>query len=314
MARGRGLIVTIGVIALAGCAADAPPPAAPPAVSTAAPAPTDPVNPALWVVRDADSTLYLFGTIHIRRPGADWGSAAVREALDGSETVWTEVDLDEGESDRQAAMLLAAGTSGVPTLLASVEPGRRDQLLAAAGELGIPEAQLDRMEPWLAALLITVIPMTRAGYDPQAGIDEAVVAEARAQGKALAWLETPQRQIAMFDGLSPQLQLAFLYETLDGYADGPAAIGALEQAWERGDTESLDDEVVGAMAERYPELYAVLITDRNRLWADRLALILHGSGTDFVAVGAGHLVGEQSVPALLEAKGYKVERVGSPGV
>jgi uncharacterized protein YbaP (TraB family) len=210
-------------------------------------------------------------------------------------------------------MLFAAGTTGVPTLLASLEPDRREQLLAAASELGLPAAGIDRMEPWLAALLIAVLPVTRAGYDPQAGIDEAVVAEARAQGKALAWLETPQRQISVFDGLSQPLQLAFLYDTLDAYGEGPAEVAALEAAWEAGDVAALDSLVVTPMAERYPELHAVLMTDRNRAWAERLSIVLDGSGTDFIAVGAGHLVGDESLAVMLEAKGYAVERIGTPG-
>lgn len=268
------------------------------------------VHPALFAVRDADSTLYLFGTVHVRPPGEDWGSAEVRNAIDGSDEVWTEIEISP-ESDVRAQGLmrqLSAAPQGHP-LSSWLDADQKARLGELVARLGVPGSYLEALQPWAAGLTLTLIPIIQAGFDPQSGVDRAVDAYAEAHGKRLRAFETIEDQIGFLAGLSPDLQRQMLLEAIDEAELGPPMLAQLSRAWEQGDIEQIDHLVVEDTRESYPELYDVLFQRRNALWLTTLTHELEGSGVDFVAVGAGHLVGEDGLIAQLEARGFQVERI-----
>ncbi|KAF0179910.1 MAG: TraB/GumN family protein [Hyphomonadaceae bacterium] len=268
-----------------------------------------PPQPALWVVRDADSTLYLYGTIHLRKPGARWGGPAAETALNEAQEVWTELEIDASKEAAMQGLVVQYGIDREHPLSTKIDPARAPQLQAAATKLGLPPNGFDAMKPWLASLTLTVVPMVQAGYDPNAGVDRAVDRIARAGGKTMRWFETNEEQIRFLSGVSEPLQLQMLYEALDEINEGPAALAAMEAAWERGDDRALATEMVAEMARDYPELYEALLKKRNAAWTEVLTRELAGAGVDFVAVGAAHLAGPDSVQAMLRARGLAVERV-----
>ncbi len=293
------LAVAAGLLLLvAGCA-----------TANARPAMAAPPQPALWVVRDADSTLYLYGTIHLRKPGAPWGGPAAEAALGEAQEVWTELEIDAAKEAAMQGLVAQYGIDRDHPLSTKIDPARAPQLQAAAAKLGIAPNVFDVMKPWLASLTLTVVPMVQAGYDPNAGVDRSVDRIARAGGKTMRWFETSEEQIRFLAGVSEPLQLQMLYEALDEINEGPAALAAMEAAWERGDDRALATEMVAEMARDYPELYETLLKKRNAAWAETITRELAGSGVDFVAVGAAHLAGTDSVQAMLRARGLTVERV-----
>jgi uncharacterized protein len=268
-----------------------------------------PPEPALWVVRDADSMLYLYGTIHLRKPGARWGGPAAEAALNQAQEVWTELEIDASKEAAMQGLVVQYGIDRTRPLSAKIDPARAPQLQAAATKLGMPANGFDMMKPWLASLTLTVVPMVQAGYDPNAGVDRSIDRIARAGGKTMRWFETAEEQLRFFAGVSEPLQLQMLYEALDEINEGPAALAAMEAAWEKGDDRALATEMVAEMARDYPELHDVLLKKRNAAWTEVLTRELAGSGVDFVAVGAAHLAGPDSVQAMLRARGVTVERV-----
>ena len=127
-------------------------------------------GPALWVVRDADSTLYLFGTVHVLRPTTLWRWVAIEEAFESSDRLVLEIS----NPDDQAAMvplIQQHGLSPGRPLSSLLNAEERARLDAAAQAMGASGAALDPMRPWLAALTLSVAPLTRAGYDPQSGVE-----------------------------------------------------------------------------------------------------------------------------------------------
>lgn len=271
--------------------------------------PAAPPQPALWVVRDADSTLYLFGTIHLRKPGALWGGPAALAALNEAQDVWTELEVDAAKEAALQGLVVQYGIDREHPLSTKVDPARAPQLRAAAAKLGLPPTGFEAMKPWLASLTLTVVPMVQAGYDPNAGVDRSIDRIARAAGKTMRWFETSEEQIRFLSGGSEAMQLQMLYESLDSIDEGPAALVAMETAWEKGDDRALATEMVAEMAHAYPELYEALLKKRNAAWTDVLIRELAGSGVDFVAVGAAHLAGPDSVQHMLRARGVAVERL-----
>lgn len=269
------------------------------------------LDPALYVVRDADSTMYLYGTVHVRPRGADWADQDVRDALASAEEIWTEIEISP-EADRRAqalSMQLGAAPPDRPlsSWLSAEENARLDALTQ---RLGISRSYIENMQPWMAGLTLSLLPIMQAGYDPQSGVDRAIDAYGDEAGKTMRALETIEQQLGFFSGLDEQTQRAFLLESIDEAEQGPAMIAEMTSAWERGDLEMLERVVVDDTREEYPAVYDALFVQRNNAWVEILVEELEGAGVDFVAVGAGHLLGEDGLVEQLRARGYTVERVG----
>jgi uncharacterized protein YbaP (TraB family) len=269
-------------------------------------------NPALFVARDANSTLYLYGTIHLRRAGEPWGSPAVETALAASEEVWTELEISPAVEARAAQLALQHGAAPAGRTLSSwLTPEEAKRLRETAQRLGLQPQALEPLRPWLAGLTLTVLPMLRAGYDPKAGVDNAIDAYGDSHGKRMRAFETPEEQIGFLANLPDAVQRQMLLEAIDEADAGVAEFDQLSAAWQRGDLAAVERDLNEELRREYPEAYAALIERRNNAWVAVLLRELEGAGVDFVAVGAAHLVGEHGLVAQLRARGVRVDRVGA---
>jgi uncharacterized protein YbaP (TraB family) len=274
-------------------------------------APAQPqAHPALWKLADADTTIYLFGTIHILPAGTNWMDPAIRRAVDGAQSLTIETVLDQDPS-KVAAILMTTGTAkGLPPLVERVPPARRAQLAALVKASGFPPQMLDGMKSWAAAIMLTGAALSQIGVDAAAspGVEPQLTALFRAAGKPVDGLETPEQQLGFFNQLPESAQRAFLVATLDSPEKARAEFREMIDAWSRGDPEAIQ-RAFDKDPEFTPALRDLLIRQRDRNWAEALSKRLDQPGTVFVAVGAGHLVGPDSVQAMLAKKGLKVERV-----
>lgn len=266
-------------------------------------------DPALWTAKSPTATIYLFGTVHVLPDGAQWRYPALDKALAASGKLYVEEDDDDPVT--MQLLVLQYGMDLQHPLSGKLDAAARARLDAAAKAAGVAggSATLDAMRPWLAALTISVAPIVKAGYDPKSGADKQLERAFRAAGKPVGAFETAEQQIKFFADLSPALQLDLLRNALDDYAEGPAQIGKLIGYWQSGNVAAIAENVNGGMRRHYPELYQVLLVDRNRAWAKRIKALLEGRGTIFVAVGAGHLAGPDSVLVQLRKLGIATERV-----
>lgn len=278
-----------------------------PAASAVAVATVD-ADPALWVVRDADTTVYLFGTVHLLRPGLSWFDEAVADAFAASDELVTEID--EASSRQVPALLARTGRAedGV-VLTARLSEENRATYVRAMQSVGLPAERFEAMEPWVPGMLLSVLPLVRSGYDPNMGVEATLRRAAQAGGKRVSALETAEMQIGFFDALPPPAQLRFLTTAAAGALLGTAPLDELVTLWAAGDADGLGDGLNRQMAD-YPDLQAPLLTNRNRNWANWVSERIAGTGgTYFVAVGAGHLAGEGSVQQFLRNHGLTAERV-----
>ena len=262
-------------------------------------------GPALWRVADADTTIYLFGTVHALPRDKEWFDARIQRAFDASDEMVTEVDVrDQSTSTAamQAAGLLPEGMS----LRDMMTPDNRRQFEAALVGLGLPVGALDRMEPWLAALTMSLLPLLRQGYQTESGVELALSAKA-GEAKQRDALETIAQQIELFDGMPMEAQLAFLAKTVSAMPEAKPSLDAMVTEWLEGDAAQLAALLNAELDD--PVLYARLLTQRNARWAEWIEQRLQQPGTVFVAVGAGHLAGADSVQRQLAKRGVKVERV-----
>lgn len=269
-------------------------------------APVQQAKPALWAVRDGDTTIYLFGTVHMLRPELRWFDGPVRTAFDRSDTLVLELVMPP-PAETQALLDRLGRTPGAPKV-AALPPAEHARLGKVLRGAGLSEGALDRDEPWLAALTLSLLPLQKLGYDDANGAEQVLQTAAARAGKRVAGLETAAQQFGYFDHLSAAAQRRLLADTVDGLAGTGGTIEATITAWSKGDADGLA-RLLNADLAGNPELRDMLLVRRNRAWAAWIGGRMQKPGTLFVAVGAGHLAGDESVLALLEHTGFKVERL-----
>lgn len=264
-------------------------------------------DPALWVVEDADTTVYLFGTVHALKPGLSWFDEAVRTAFDKSDELVLEM-VEPDPATMQGLILKIAVNLEGPTLTEKLPADKREAFAKAVTDVGAPVAALDRFDPWFAAVTLTVAGLPKLGYDQANGAEHVLGAAAKAAGKPVIGLETPEQQLGFFDTLAEPLQLKFLVSTIDDYPQMAGQLDAMVTNWAAGDPEKLAKVMNEELADT-PEIAKVLLADRNARWADWIAQRMQKPGTVFLAVGAGHLAGPDSVQAGLAKRKLTAERV-----
>ncbi|WP_342251192.1 MULTISPECIES: TraB/GumN family protein [unclassified Sphingomonas] len=282
------------------------------AYAQTAPAPaaaaTKDADPALWVVKDADTTIYLFGTVHVLKPGLSWFDEAVKAAFDKSDTIALEMIMPEPAAAQAAVLSKAMAPAGDPALTVKLPEASRAPYAAALTSLGMPATALDRFEPWFAAMTLSTASLPKLGYDPNSGVEMTLTAAAKTANKELIGLETFEQQIGFFDTLPQDTQVKFLANTVKEFDNVGPLLDKMVAQWSAGNPDALGATMNEEMR-KTPEVGKVLLSDRNARWADWISARMAKPGTVFIAVGAGHLAGPDSVQAYLAKHNLKAERI-----
>lgn len=287
-----------GLLLLGACAQDRPV-TPPPAVA----------GPALWQVRDADTTIHLFGTVHVLTPGVQWFDGEVKRAFDAADELVLEIIEPQDANGMASAMAGAAVARDGVKLSDRLDPATRARYQAAMTANGLPWRSFEGFNPWMAGLLLSVAPLERLGYKAELGADKVLAAAAKTGGKRIVALETVEQQIGYFATLPIAQQLAFLTGAIDGLPDVERQFASLIGHWRAGEPDMLAKEMNESLTAT-PELADVLLIRRNVDWAKWIRARLDQPGEVFVAVGAGHLAGAGSVQDQLQALGVASNRVG----
>jgi uncharacterized protein YbaP (TraB family) len=269
-------------------------------------------KPPMWTAHGRGATIVLFGSVHILPHDVDWRPDALKEALAEADELWFETPIDDAsllDGSRQALALglLPPGRS-LADMLSDTGKARLRREEAA---LHLPGPDLERLRPWLAELTIGEADYARAGATPDQGVERQL---AGAAPQAIRHsFETPAQQIAIFAGQSEQVQVASLEDTLRDLEDDPDQSKRLIDAWLKGDLKALEKEGLEELRHDSPQMFDALLTRRNAAWLTTLTTRLNAPPVDgkpaevVVVVGVGHLVGPGGVPALLRAKGFRVD-------
>jgi hypothetical protein len=255
------------------------------AIAAASPAVAQPQaapEPAIFEIHDSDTTIYLFGTFHALDGDPHWFDRGVRNAFEQSNELVLETLLPEG-------------------------PNAAEQLKEAMGH----GPAMKPSESFLATTKMAISASRAQGMQVDNGADMVLRHAAESEGKPVEQLETLQFQLNMFNHLSaaaPTVPATAKPGQPVGVQDMSQTMSDLQSAWKRGDqsvfVQMLDQLRIGA-----PDTYRMMFTERNARWADWIAARLQTPGTVFVAVGAGHLAGKDSVLVRLAEKGIPSQRV-----
>jgi len=164
------------------------------------------------------------------------------------------------------------------------------------------------METWAAAFLLLGGQFKDLGLDSGSGVESVLKKQFTDGGKSIAQLETNAEQLAVFDTLSEKSQREFLEGVLDDPTAMKTQFAGMLSSWTRGDVEGIARSFNSDMKET-EELSQALLARRNANWARWVKGRMDQPGTVMMAVGAGHLAGDQSVVRMLQKQGLRVQRV-----
>jgi uncharacterized protein YbaP (TraB family) len=266
----------------------------------------------MWVVSDGDTRIYLFGTVHLLPKGVAWETAAFRKAM--AETQVTAIETDSDSAYAKAtigAMLQEHGLNpSWQTLRGVLGAERYAKLAELAKRHRVPLERMDSYRPWLAMTMFSVEVMNANGFSRDLGVERIVIAAAKAERDKIFTMETPEAQIKALATMDAPEMLDNFDVQIASLGDFKAKMDPLLTAWRTGDVAGLDKRASADMREMAPAAYRALLVNRNANWVERLEGWMRGKGTNyFVAVGAAHLVGPDSVLAMLEKRGIKATRV-----
>jgi uncharacterized protein YbaP (TraB family) len=275
----------------------------------AAPAPQPVAHPALWEVSDPDTTIYLFGTIHLLPNGYQWESPKIEQAVQKSDQLYVETIVDPEHPQGIVAALNSLGyASGLPPLADRIAPAKRPLLEAAIAKTGIPRPVWDKMKTWTAAFILLGVQYSGLGLAGENGPELTLRQEFAAAGKPVGQLETNAEQLGFFNALPASAQRSLL----EGAVESPQAMGKefnqMLGAWAKGDVQGIATTFNQDLSDT-PELMNALLKQRNANWKGWVERRLASPGTVLLAVGAGHLAGSDSVISMLQRDGYRVRRI-----
>ncbi len=294
----RRSISAIGLAVLAGCATAPALDAAPRGA-----------RPAMWKVSDADTTIYLFGTIHLLPPNTAWRTPVLDQALARSDGLVVETMLDESDPRALLAELTRVGLrDGLPPILDRVSPAKRPSLAAAITKTGIPLAMFNRMESWAAAFTLLGAQFRTLGLSGGEGVESSLRKTFASAGKPVGQLETNAQQLGMFDQLSEPAQRVLLESSIDQPGGAKIQFDQMLNSWTSGDVSGIARSFNDQMGTS-PELLETLLARRNASWASWVEQRLASPGTVMLAVGAGHLAGNQSLQRHLARRGVRSDRI-----
>ena len=264
--------------------------------------------PPVWVAHGANgATVVLFGSVHILPPGLTWEPPRLKQALASADDLWFEIPIDPASNLAAGQAALAAGMQPPgQTLSAQLTPADRARLAKAAAACGLSVEGIDRLLPWFADVTLSVTSYRLSGADVDDGVERQIATEASASLQRRA-LETPAQQIGYLAAAPMHDQIASLRETLDDIDAGSVSYRRLVTAWMAGDTRTIRREALTPMIRDAPGIYRTLVVARNQRWIDPIVQRLQGKGEAVMVVGVGHLVGPDSVPSLLRARGIRVD-------
>lgn len=264
-------------------------------------------GPALWQLTDEDTTIYLFGTVHVLPEDVVWYKGVIAKALGSSDRLITEVMLTQEAETQSQQLVMSKGLLPTGTSLRSLlDEHQKTTYETAMARLGVSAAAFDQFEPWVASINLAMLPLLQQGYDPNTGVEKVLEAKA-GPDMARGELETIEFQISVFDELPMESQIKFLVETAANVDSMKTTFDALVVEWGEGDVESVGKLINLSLTD--PVIAERLLYARNRNWAEWIAGRMDAPGTIFIAVGAGHLAGDKSVQHMLKTRGFTVTRV-----
>jgi uncharacterized protein YbaP (TraB family) len=261
----------------------------------------------VWAIHGDHNTVYLAGSVHLLKAEDSSLPPAFDHAYKGSKALVMELAIDKVDPMEAASWMMENGMlKEGTTLRATIGEERYRRVSKEAARLGVPMEVADMLQPWALGLQLIEMQYVQLGFDPQKGVEQQLQHKAQADGKPISGLETMDEQLGVLQGMSYPDQARFLDMVVTEMHDVESETQSVVSAWRTGDATKLA-ALLSDEYKSFPNLYRLLVSDRNRRWVPQIEKLLHGNQDCFVVVGALHLVGDGGLLDLIRRDGFKPE-------
>ena len=263
----------------------------------------------VWLVRSVDNVIYLGGTVHLLRPGDYPLPDEFEEAYQASSELYFETDIAAmSDLSVQAQLLQQLTYSDDRSLRTVLSDEAYTALSAYTQTAGLPIVTPEKFKPGLLISTLQILVFQSMGFTPQ-GVDAFFHTRAVADGKAEGQLETVQEQIGFIAAMGEGNESEFILLSLKDLTETGNVIDGMIGAWRSGDAQGLSELFVEDMKVEAPALYDTLLLERNLKWIPQINRMLQDADTEFVLVGAAHIVGENGLLDLLSQGGCEINQL-----
>lgn len=263
---------------------------------------------SVWKVSKGGEHGFLAGTIHLLRPADLPLPQAFYTALDKSDVLYVEADMDKMQDPQFAQqMMMKMMLSEGKTLSSMLEEDTYKKLETECSAVGIPLAQLNSFKPSMAVMTLTAMKLMSLGVSGE-GVDKTLMAKAKASGKAIKFMEDVDFQLDVLAKMGEGNEDAFVRYSLEDMHKMEDEFATMIQEWKNGSSVEMEKSSEKMKAE-FPKLYQSLLLDRNNDWLAKLPPLFSNDEIALVAVGTLHLHGDDGLLKQLKKKGYKVEQI-----
>ncbi|MCH8135396.1 MAG: TraB/GumN family protein [Proteobacteria bacterium] len=264
---------------------------------------------SVWVITSGSNTVYLGGTVHLLRPTDYPLPEEYEQAYQASSEIYFETDISAmTDFSVQAQMLQQLSYNDERTLKTVLNTEAYTALSAYAGKLGLPLMMLEKFKPGMVVSTLQLLEFQKMGFTPQ-GVDNYFNTRAIEDAKTLGQLESIEQQIGFLAAMGEGNESEFILLSLRDLEETEAAMEEMIGAWREGNNDKLEKMFIADMQAEAPELYDSLLLQRNLNWIPQIESMLRDADTEFVLVGAAHLVGNQGLLELLSQKGFQVKQL-----
>lgn len=263
----------------------------------------------IWEYKGDSHTVFIAGSVHLLREKDFPIPPNYNEIYDEADELIFEIDTAVLNDPATAVSMRQLGSfQNGDTVEDHVTPETFAMLEKFLKKRKLPASQLIQMKPGMLALTLSSIEAIRSGARPDLGLEMRYGALAARDGKPTSGLETVEYQVRMFDDFTKEEAEQMLRSTLENLDDITDGLDDLIDAWRAGDAVTLD-ELVNAEFDDNERLREVILVNRNRNWIPHIEKAFAGERNVLFMVGAGHLVGKDSVIDMLKARGHKLEQL-----
>jgi len=264
---------------------------------------------SVWVASSGNSKVYLGGTVHLLRPGDYPLPEEFEQAYQDSQRLFFETDVSSmNDLAVQASMLQQLTYNDSRSLRSVLDEEAYNALSSYLASVGMPLMMMEKFKPGLVVSTLQILEFQKMGFTPQ-GVDVYFSNRAISDAKVVGELESVQAQIDYIASMGEGNESEFILLSLDDLEEISTSMEDLVTAWRQGDMDTLSSLFVEDMRIESEELYNSLLLERNLNWLPAIEAMFQEDGTEFVLVGAAHLVGRDGLLSLLEDKGYEIRQL-----
>lgn len=265
----------------------------------------------VWRVSSKTGHVYIGGTFHLLT-AADYPLPAEYDtAYHASDIVVLEADLDRIRDPAfQPVMIKAVSFEHGKTITDVLKPATLKQLEIYLASRGIALKDIASFKPGMLSIMLSMVEMQRLGLSG-IGVDEHFQQKAKQDRKPLQWFETAEQQLALIAAMGKGQEDDLVVSTLRDIEHLQLLMKDMKKAWREGDTRQLEAIALTPSQKQFPGLMDSMLFQRNDNWIPAIEQMVASDGTEFILVGALHLVGHRGLLSQLQQRGYCVEKGAS---